>query len=61
MVSRENRLTAVFVVIALPVAYLAQTLLESATIGDQTTFVVSFFVLLGVGVFLPQFLSRRLD
>lgn len=59
MISRENRLTVVFVVVALPTAYLTERLLESAGIGDQTAYSISFFVLLGVGVFLPQFLIRH--
>lgn len=60
MVSRENLLTAIFVVIALPTAYLAQVLLESANVGEDPTFVISFFVIIFVGVFLPQVLNSLL-
>lgn len=59
MVSRENVITATFVVLALPTAYLAQVLLESVGIGDQTAFMIAFAVLIAVGVALPQFLTSR--
>ncbi|WP_049946381.1 hypothetical protein [Halalkalicoccus jeotgali] len=61
MASRENRLTVVSIIIALPTAYLSRALLDSVNVGEQTGFMVSFFVLIGVGVFLPQFLNRRLN
>ena len=60
MVSRENRLTLVFVLVALPCAYATQYALEPAGVGGGTAFGVAFFVLLGVGVGLPQFLLSRL-
>ncbi|WP_332897335.1 hypothetical protein [Haladaptatus sp. CMSO5] len=59
MVSRETVITALFVVIALPIAYLAQVLLESINVGEQTAFIIAFLVLIGVGVVLPQFLTSR--
>jgi hypothetical protein len=59
MVSRENLLTATFVLVALPAAYLAQLLLESLGVGQQSAYAVAFLVLIGVGVVLPQFLTGR--
>lgn len=58
MASRENLVTLLFVLLALPAAYLSQLLLGGSGLGEQTVFGISFFVLLGVGVFLPQFLLR---
>lgn len=59
MVSRENLITAFFVVVALPIAYLVHVLLESVSVGEQTAFMVAFLVLIGIGVSLPQFLTAR--
>ena len=57
MVSRENLITVVFVVLALPAAYLTDLLLESVGVGEQTAFALAFLVLVGIGVFLPQLLT----
>ena len=59
MVSRGSVITALFVVIALPTAYLARVLLESVSVGEQTAFIIAFLVLIAVGVVLPQFLTSR--
>lgn len=58
MASQENLVPLIFVLLALPAAYLSQMLLGGSGLGEQTMFGISFFVLLGVGVFLPQFLLR---
>jgi hypothetical protein len=58
MVSRENWITIAFVVIALPAAYAVNVLLESNGIAQDTAFMISFFVLLVVGVGLPRFATR---
>ncbi|SFK66194.1 hypothetical protein SAMN04487950_0455 [Halogranum rubrum] len=57
MVSRGNLITAVLVVLALPVAYLTDLLLESVGVEEQTAFALAFLVLVGIGVFLPQLLT----
>ena len=58
MVSRENWITIAFVVVALPAAYAASILLESNGIAEDTAFMISFFVLLVVGVGFPRFATR---
>ncbi len=58
MVSRENWITIAFVVVALPAAYVVEFLLESNGIAEDTAFMISFFVLLVVGVGLPRFVTR---
>ncbi|GKZ15356.1 hypothetical protein HAL_32370 [Haladaptatus sp. T7] len=58
MVSRENWITIAFVIVALPAAYAANILLESNGIAQDTAFMISFFVLLVVGVGLPRFATR---
>ena len=58
MVSRENWITIAFVVVALPAAYAVNVLLESNGIAQDTAFMISFFVLLFVGVGLPRFATR---
>ncbi|SIR89921.1 hypothetical protein SAMN05421858_4466 [Haladaptatus litoreus] len=58
MESRENWITIAFVVVALPAAYAVNFLLESNDIAQDTAFMISFFVLLVVGVGLPRFVTR---
>ncbi|GAA0242454.1 hypothetical protein GCM10009000_067640 [Halobacterium noricense] len=58
MVSRENWITIAFVVVALPAAYAVNVLLESNGIAQDTAFMISFFVLLVVGVGLPRFATH---
>ena len=61
MISRENLITAVFVCVALPAAYLARMLLGSVGVGEQVAFGIAFAVMLVVGVSLPQqFIARFL-
>ncbi len=58
MVSHENWITIAFVIVALPAAYAINVLLESNGIAQDTAFMISFFVLLVVGVGLPRFATR---
>jgi hypothetical protein len=59
MVSRENLITTLFVVVAVPTAYLTQLLLTSVGIGDQIAFALAFAVLVVVGIVFPQQFTAR--
>jgi hypothetical protein len=55
----ENLITALFVVIAVPTAYLTQLLLTSVGIGEQLAFALAFSVLVLVGIVFPQQFTAR--
>ncbi len=59
MVSRENLVTAAFVVLALPAAYAVRLALDSVGVGEDAAFGIAFLVLVGVGVGLPQYVLER--
>jgi hypothetical protein len=61
MAPRENLVTAILVIVALPTAYLVQILLGSVNIGEQASFMTAFLTLIGVGVALPRILSSHME